>query len=242
VAAPVELVLASFNTHWGIDARGAPFDVAAAAVGLDADVLVLQEVWRPPGVRASIDDVAAATGLEIACEAVLAPDDMSGRPRQLPRPVSGTPPGSWGLAVLTRLPTTRRFVIDLGCPPGDLVTRRAAACVEVDVDGHPLVIAGVHASHRLWGSPPQLRSLSRLLAAEPVPSVIAGDCNMWGPVLRPLLGGRTRAVRGRTFPGRRPHSQIDHIWVPSEVEARGGAVSSYLGSDHRAVRATLRLR
>lgn len=242
MAVSAEFVLASFNTHWGIDARGAPFDVTAAAVSLDADVLILQEVWRPHGSRAWIDDVVEATGLRIACETFLAPDDFSGRPRRLPRPGDGTPPGTWGLAVLTRLPTTRGYAIDLGHPVGDAVTRRAAACVEIDLGGRPLVIAGVHASHKLWGSPRQLRSLDRMLSAEQVPSIIAGDCNMWGPVLRPLLAGRTRAVRGRTFPGRRPHSQIDHIWIPNQVEVRHAGVSEYLGSDHRAVRATLALR
>lgn len=242
MAASVEFVLASFNTHWGIDARGGSFDVAATAVGLDADVLILQEVWRPYGSRAWIDDVVADNGLAVACETVLAPDDFSGRPRRLPRPVDGSPPGTLGLTVLTRLPIIRRFAIDLGRPVGDAVARRAAACVEVEVAGRPLVIAGVHASSKLWGSPRQLYSLDRMLSTEAVPAIIAGDCNMWGPVLRPLLAGRRRAVRGRTFPGRWPHSQIDHIWVPDEVEVRHSSVSEYLGSDHRAVRATLALR
>jgi endonuclease/exonuclease/phosphatase (EEP) superfamily protein YafD len=99
----------------------------------------------------------------------------------------------------------------------------------------------VHASHKLWGSPPQLRYLHRQLRDEPIPSVIVGDCNMWGGLLRFLLPGRKRAVKGRTFPGHRPHSQIDHVWVPSDVEIVSGDVSGYLSSDHRAVRARLRL-
>jgi len=241
VPPPVELTVASFNTHWGIDARGRPYDVGAAARSLGADVLVVQEVWRPHGGPAFIDDVVAATRLPIVNELVLAPDNMSGRPRHLPAQDAGDPPGTWGIAVLSALPVRRAFDIDLGCPPGDVVTRRAAACIEIDVGGHPLLVAGVHASHKLWGSPPQLRHLHRLLAAEAVPSVIVGDCNMWGGVLRFLLPGRTRAVKGRTFPGHRPHSQIDHVWVPSGIEVVSGEVSGFLSSDHRAVRARLRL-
>jgi endonuclease/exonuclease/phosphatase family metal-dependent hydrolase len=240
--APTEFSVATFNTHWGIDAAGEPYDVAAAAASLDADVLVLQEVWRPYGRPAFIDDIVTKTGLAIANEAVLAPDDMSGRPRRLPRAPEGEPPGTWGIALLTNFPAVREFDVDLGCPPGDVVTRRAATCAELDLGGRRVLLAGVHASHKLWGSPPQLRFLHRQLATEGVPSVIVGDCNMWGPVLAPLLRGRRRAVRGRTFPGVRPHSQIDHIWVPSEVEVLDAGVSDHLGSDHRAVRATLRLR
>jgi endonuclease/exonuclease/phosphatase family metal-dependent hydrolase len=238
---PSEFTIASFNAHWGIDARGRPYDVAAAARSLGADVLVVQEVWRPHGRPTFIDDVVAATRLPIVNELVLAPDDTSGRPKQLPTPAPGDPPGTWGMAVLTTLPIRRSFDIDLGCPPGDVVTRRAAACVEIDLDGHALLIAGVHASHKLWGSPPQLRYLHTTLATDPVASVIVGDCNMWGGVLRWLLPDRRRAVTGRTFPGHRPHSQIDHIWVPPEVEILSGEVSGFLSSDHRAVRARLRL-
>jgi endonuclease/exonuclease/phosphatase family metal-dependent hydrolase len=241
VPSPVELTIASFNTHWGTDARGRPYDVGAAARSLGADVLVLQEVWRPHSGPAFIDDVVVATRLPIANEVVLAPDNMIGRPGRLPKQARGEPPGTWGIAVLTALPVRRTFDIDLGCPPGDVVTRRAAACVEIQLDGRSLLIAGVHASHKLWGSPPQLRYLHRQLRDEPVPSVIVGDCNMWGGLLRFLLPGRKRAVKGRTFPGHRPHSQIDHVWVPSDVEIVSGDVSGYLSSDHRAVRARLRL-
>ncbi len=238
---PVELTVASFNTHWGIDARGRPYDVAAAARSLGADLLVVQEVWRPCGGPTFIDDVVTATRMPIVNELVLAPDDMKGRPKHLPRPTPDDPAGTWGIAVLTSRPVRRTFDIDLGSPIGDPVTRRAAACVEIDVDGHALLVAGVHASHKLWGSPPQLRFLHATLASETVPTVILGDCNMWGGVLRWILPGRRRAVTGRTFPGHRPHSQIDHVWVPKEVEVLSGEVSGYLGSDHRAVRARLRL-
>lgn len=238
---PVEFTVASFNAHWGVDARGRPFDVGAAARSLGADLLVVQEVWRPHRGPAFIDEVVAATRLPIVNELVLAPDDMKGRPDYLPHPVPGDPPGTWGAAVLTTLPVRRAFDIDLGCPPGDNVTRRAAACVEVDVGGHPVLFAGVHASHKLWGSPPQLRFLHTTLAQDPVPSVILGDCNMWGGVLRWLLPDRRRAVKGRTFPGQRPHSQIDHVWVPPGIEVVSGEVSGFLSSDHRAVRARLRL-
>jgi endonuclease/exonuclease/phosphatase (EEP) superfamily protein YafD len=143
--------------------------------------------------------------------------------------------------VLTRLPVRDRFDIDLGHAPGDHVARRIALCIRVDAHGSPLVFAAVHASHRIYGSPPQLRRLARALDARSLPNVIAGDCNMWGVVLAPLLRMRRRAVRGATWPAARPHSQIDHIWVSSGIELVEGDVLERTGSDHRPIRARLRL-
>ena len=71
------------------------------------------------------------------------------------------------------------------------------------------------------------------------PTVIAGDCNMWGPPIAAVLRGRRRAVRGRTWPAPRPHSQIDHIWIDRHLRALDGRVGDDVGSDHRPVRATL---
>ena len=121
------------------------------------------------------------------------------------------------------------------------VARRIALCAEVEADGTPFVFATVHASHRIYGSPPQLRRLARALDGRGLPNVIAGDCNMWGLVLAPLLSNHGRAVRGATWPAWRPHSQIDHIWVSSGIEALEGGVLDRTGSDHRPIRARIRV-
>jgi len=70
---------------------------------------------------------------------------------------------------------------------------------------------------------------------------IAGDCNMWGAVLAPVLRTRRRAVRGATWPARHPHSQIDHLWVSEGVEVLSGEVMPRTGSDHRPIRARIRI-
>jgi endonuclease/exonuclease/phosphatase family metal-dependent hydrolase len=59
-----------------------------------------------------------------------------------------------------------------------------------------------------------------------------------------FLPGWRRTVRGRTWPAGRPHSQIDHILARAAdgTEALHGEVLPPLGSDHRAVRATLRVQ
>jgi len=233
-----EVTVASFNTHWGVDRRGRRFDVVDVCKRLDADVLALQEVWRPNGGTGFVDDVAAALGATLL-ELVLTPDTFRARPKHLPIPPG--PPGTWGLAVLSRLPVRERFDVDLGHALGDPVPRRVALCAEVGVDGRPLVFAAVHASHRLYGSPPQLRRLARVLDERRTPNVIAGDCNMWGAVLAPLLRDRRRAVRGATWPAGMPHSQIDHLWVSDGLAVVDGEVLGRTGSDHRPVRARLRL-
>jgi endonuclease/exonuclease/phosphatase family metal-dependent hydrolase len=48
-------------------------------------------------------------------------------------------------------------------------------------------------------------------------------------------------VRGRTWPASRPHSQIDHILVRRSVRAVESEVLPPQGSDHRGVRAVLRI-
>ena len=50
-------------------------------------------------------------------------------------------------------------------------------------------------------------------------------------------------MRGRTWPASRPHSQIDHILVRNGhgVALLDHEVLPEVGSDHRPVRATLRL-
>ena len=112
--------------------------------------------------------------------------------------------------------------------------------VELDVAGQPVDLIGVHLSSRLpYGPPIQLRRLAAQLPRPGRPAVVAGDCNFWGPGVRTFLPGWRRAVRGRTWPAIRPHSQIDHILVRPEIGVVDGAVLGDVGSDHRPVRATL---
>jgi endonuclease/exonuclease/phosphatase family metal-dependent hydrolase len=66
--------------------------------------------------------------------------------------------------------------------------------------------------------------------------------NMWGPLLLALVGGGwRRAVRGRTWPAHRPHSQIDHVLVTPPVAVLEARILGDVGSDHRPIRALLGL-
>jgi len=145
------------------------------------------------------------------------------------------PTGSWNVAVLTRLPVVRTDVIELGRLWRDRV-RRAALVVWVDVAGREVAIVGTHMTHLTYGSPLHYRRLARALdrVVGHGPALMAGDMNLWGPPVRVFLRGWHRAVRGKTWPAWRPHSQVDHIVVRG-LSVRAGEVRPDAGSDHRPI-------
>jgi endonuclease/exonuclease/phosphatase (EEP) superfamily protein YafD len=233
-----QLTVASFNTHWGVDRSGRPFDVVGPCLALDADVLVLQESWRPNARPAYAQEIGERSGATVH-EAVFMSDRNPGRPRHLPIPPG--PLGTCGIAVISRLPVCAVREIELPHAQGDVVNQRRSLLVTVDVDGTPVTIAGMHASHRLWGSLPQVSRVNRVLAEIDTPSVIAGDLNMWGPVVGLVLPNRTRALKGRTWPAGHPHSQIDHFWIDDRLVALEGGVAPATASDHRPIWSRLRV-
>jgi endonuclease/exonuclease/phosphatase family metal-dependent hydrolase len=110
-------------------------------------------------------------------------------------------------------------------------------------DCHDVDLVAVHLSSRLPYAPPlQLLRLRRQLPPRERRTVLVGDFNLWGPAVSAMLPGWRRAVRGRTWPAHRPHSQIDHVLVRDDIEVMDAAVLDEVGSDHRPVRVTLRLR
>jgi len=59
------LTVANFNMHCGMDGWGRPFDFLGACAALDADVLMLEEVWEPEsgaGSGGQAEQIAAALG------------------------------------------------------------------------------------------------------------------------------------------------------------------------------------
>ena len=206
--------------------------------GFDADVIVVQESWWPGDGRAVVDVVAADLGAEVFA----LPSDAALHPcPHVPR--TGTGQGRVGLAVISKLPARLVTPMPLGHVFADQTPDRAGLHLELDVAGQPVDLIGVHLSSRLpYGPPIQLRRLAEQLPGPGRPAVVAGDCNFWGPGVRAFLPGWRRAVRGRTWPAIMPHSQIDHILVRPEVGVVDGVVLGDVGSDHRPVRARLRIR
>jgi endonuclease/exonuclease/phosphatase family metal-dependent hydrolase len=148
--------------------------------------------------------------------------------------------GRTAIAILSRLPSTRVAKLPVGQVFADPARERGALHVELDVDGMAVDLVGVHLTSRLPHGPPI--QMARLLPQLPPPgrhAVVAGDHNFWGPGVVTFLRGWQRAVRGRTWPAGRPHSQIDHILVRPGTRVVRGEVLPDVGSDHRPVRAVL---
>jgi endonuclease/exonuclease/phosphatase family metal-dependent hydrolase len=228
------MILASMNLHGGRRADGTPFDVAAACRQLKADMIVLQEAWRPAGQRDPLAKAARALRARII-RADLLTDTHLGRLGIAP----DASQGQWGLAVLTALPVTSYEVVDLGRSPGDEIGRAAQLITVTTPGGASLRVANAHLTYRFF-SPLQLMRLMRHLAARTEPTVIAGDLNMPGPVTG-LAVGYSPAVRGRTFPADRPLVQLDHVLTGRTIRAGEGTVLPAVGSDYLPVRACVRV-
>lgn len=207
---------------------------------LDADVLVLPELWVPhegPGLL----DRLAEIGFVSAAHTRFTTLGFGERPH-----VSHPGEGWWALAVVARLPIAP--VREIALPRGvhDPVPLRHALHIEVPVDDCVVDLVAFHVSSKLWYlSPPrQLRGLARHVRdlGRNRPALLVGDANWWRTTLPLWLPGWSPAVRGATFTSWRPHSQIDHILTRGPVEVTGSEVAARAaGSDHRAVRATLGL-
>ena len=162
------ITLASLNLHGGLTSHGAPFDVAEACYRLKADVITLQEAWRPEAGPDVVTEVAAALGAEV-------------RHRGLARGTSrarlgiGTDEGqgTWGLAVLTMLPVIGYHEIELGRAPGDRISRAAQVLTLATPGGAALRVVNTHLTHR-YTSPVQLALLVRRLAAGRSPDAPPG--------------------------------------------------------------------
>jgi endonuclease/exonuclease/phosphatase family metal-dependent hydrolase len=234
---------------------------------LDADVLVMQESWTPDdGGPSTAQLVAADLGYQVVAEVTLARgrrfgplpssserwapwpsqvrkafrlDDESWRSRTGPRdrPFER---GAWGVGMLARVPVRSSEVIHLGQLRRD-PARRAVIAATTDLGGREVSLFGTHMSHISHGSHAQYRRLGTLLPHPDHAAVLAGDMNLWGPPVNSFFPAWRRAVIARTWPARRPHSQLDHILITpplSVVHARAAARS---GSDHRPVVVTLAL-
>jgi len=263
------LVVATFNVHAGVDGWGKSFDVVSACAELNADLLVLQETWTPCGETGLASLVATSLGYEahearlsggVLLDAVAAPgpgwrpragdrlhprclwlaDSQPGLLRLEQRfQTANAKRGTWSIAILSRLPVSRVEVIDLGRLRRDRAESRAAVLVEIQVgDSRPTVV-GTHLPHFTQGSTILLERLRKHLPAAGSPAVLAGDMNFWGPPLSLALPGWRRAVRARTYPSWRPHSQVDHIFVTRAVKVISGEAVSVGNSDHRPLRARL---
>jgi endonuclease/exonuclease/phosphatase family metal-dependent hydrolase len=233
--------LASFNTHFGVLPVKRPrpqYDVTAAIAALDADVVVVQEALRPDRVHGPVDAAADALGYAVLYEATGPTSADPGSPR-----LDDHGTAESGICVLARRPMRRVGAPVVGPTPLDPAALRTVLDVAVDLGDAQLRVIAVHLTSRLPHGPPhQLRRLARVVPEPGTAAVVAGDHNFWGPGVVTFMRGWKRGVRGRTWPAKRPHSQIDHVlYRPGDVEVLESRVLANVGSDHRPVRVVLRV-
>jgi len=219
--------IASWNVHMGLHNDGGRNDLVTECKKLDADVLVLQEAWWYGEDTSDLaESVAAAMGGEL--HRYTSPTTMRRYPAQ------------WTVAIISTLPAERIEDTALASMFG-----RERKMPRIRLADSGIVIAGahldgIHAARtrpNLWR---KQRHAFREHAAQN--DIIAGDLNMWSPVINRDARPLRNAISGPTWPAHRPHSQIDHILVSDRLDIVESSVLGNCGSDHRAVRATLRIR
>lgn len=303
----LDISIATFNVHAGVDGWGRPFPLQDELLALDSDIVLLQESWRPAGGESAASLTARRMGACVVAELPLAyghllgpsegappkwgppplpesrgralwlrpaPDlrlHVDGEPTDAPvyTPGDGPPAptsrgsglrrarstektmprsaitrgpeaGSWGLAVLSKLPLVEWRIVDLGRLPRDPVRRAALVCTLAREDVQ-LEVVVTHLSHLTRGSLGQASLLRERLSPPDRPAVLGGDMNAWGPVVLRMFPGWRRLVRGRSWPAWRPHSQVDHLLGTPTLAVVEGEVLDDAGSDHRPIRARLSL-
>lgn len=205
--------------------------------GFDADVVVVLESWREHDGCGVLDPLIA-DGYRIETIPFRRMYISSRRARH-----EDPGEGLWELAICSRFPIVASRRLPIGTIHADPAGPRSALLCTIDIEGVEVDIVAVHASSRLWSFAP-VRHLLALRPQLPPPgrtAVIAGDCNLWGPGVVTILKRWRRAVMGPTYPAHRPHSQIDHILVRDDVTVLSGEVLAMTPSDHRPIRARLRV-
>ena len=253
--------VATFNLHAGVDGWGRPTGALDAVVALEPDILICPETWRGADenlfdeLSRRLHMTGTFVALAEAKRAVGHHDGPSWQPWRAHftgehglyfsehRPLSAVQrarresanleSGEWGLSLLTRLPVESLRVEALGRLPREKV-RRALIIATLEHEGRRFHVLAVHGAHISHGSYRQYRRVRELVAnLEPgVPIILGGDFNSWRPLLRLFLPGWTTLVQARTWPARRPHSQLDHLLGRGPWRARGGGAID-AGSDHR---------
>jgi endonuclease/exonuclease/phosphatase family metal-dependent hydrolase len=231
----------TFNLHAGVDGWGRRTSAVEVAIGLDPDVLITPETWRGDDGDDIYATLSSSLGMQGIFAPLARGERVStgagGRTWQpLLAHLTGEhglyfaehrelttsqrqrrrhgelEPGTWGLSLLTRLPVEEIRVEPIARLPREKV-RRAVIIATLRDDDRRFHVVALHGAHLSHGSYRQYRRVRELVAAlDPAtPVIIGGDFNSWRPLLRVFMPGWTTLVRARTWPGRHPHSQIDHL-------------------------------
>src|ERR1700759_974930 len=126
----MRISVASINLHCGLTRHGRPYPVADAIGALDADVVLVQENWRPRGEESLGRRAAAALGYRGAAELDLVGDVPMDDLRIVRGPTPGET-GAAGLALLSRVAWQGYSTIPLRLAAGDLCGSRSPPVFEI---------------------------------------------------------------------------------------------------------------
>lgn len=233
----MHVTVASYNIHRGVglDRRRDLDRIADVIAEIGPDVVGLQEVICAAGSHH--DDQAAYLATRLGMASTMGPTRAHGG-------------GSYGNAVLTRLPVLGSVACDLSRDG-----REPRGCLRVDLraNGRTLHVFNCHLGLALRERREQLALLAGFIRASEAlegPRVLLGDFNEWhrGPITRELkveFSSPMRRMR-RTHPAVFPLFRLDRIYW--DVELEGETFRAYrsrrarLASDHLPVVARLRVR
>ena len=252
------------NIHADVDGYGRPTNALSHVLALGPDLLFAQELWRghedhvrhiektgltcvgfaPLGPARRFREGRDGAGWEPRL-GLLTGDEglyftsqrtLSTRRQREHDQRSGGEDGEWGFGIFTRLGVESVERIPVVQLRRDKVRRSVVVADLRDADGMAFTVVGVHGPHLSHGSLRHYRALSRALQPrlENRSVIFAGDFNCWRPLLRSVLPGWRSAVRRKTWPAWRPHSQIDHVLLRGEWRV-SFATAVPTGSDHRAL-------
>ncbi|NNN01044.1 MAG: hypothetical protein HKL86_04350 [Acidimicrobiaceae bacterium] len=186
--------VATFNLHAGVDGWGRPTRVLEHVISLDADVLVLPELWRgDDGIDfyvelkerlamdgtfaplASAQRVTSGRGgkswqpliAHVTGEHGLYFDEhrsLTRSQRSRRSTIEGIEHGQWGLALLTRYAIDEVWVESLGRLPREKV-RRALIVARLNDHGRSFYVLAIHGAHLSHGSYRQYRRINAIAAA-----------------------------------------------------------------------------
>ena len=227
------LKVATYNVRKcvGTDRKRDPNRIINVLKEIDADIIALQEADRRFGARESS---ISTDLLESSTDWTAAPLDV--RPHSI---------GWHGNAILLRNGIKLRDAHPLDLP---MLEPRGAVMVEIESDGAPLRVIGVHLDlSGLWRRK-QVRWLLAYLDAQPrhLPTIIMGDFNQWSDrgALSEFAFHHHRILKTpNSFHSSRPIAQLDRIIVSHDINVTEfGAHNSPLSqraSDHLPVWANL---
>jgi endonuclease/exonuclease/phosphatase family metal-dependent hydrolase len=223
----MRVTVASYNIHKGegLDRRYDLGRTAEVLRELDADVIGIQEVFRPQA-----EALASGLGMQMAMGVTRMRDDMP-----------------YGNAVLSRFDIRGFRDFDLTRPPRE---PRGGVRLDVQAGGLVLHLFNVHFGLKISERAAQVELLVRthMFGADLIgPRVVMGDLNEWfpGPVRRVLRAEFHGPCFRRTHPAPLPVFALDRIYWDRHVHSDGFRVHrsrlARVASDHLPVVARLRL-